>query len=313
MHVVNAARIYAMGTASVAIATTACVGFGEKPGPAPTAGDKIVWDYSEAPQSPSLSLWPPSSSVPERIKRNLRTHQEDDTLQVEVSGLDPGFVWQFSKPVNAGALRVELGSREGTSLQLFWAGTHCPSFKEECSAKVSVARGRQTIALLLPEEPLTELRLDFAEEKGHRVDIFRLDVLGERHVQTAWTAAPSTTTAIDSDGLAIVAGSNDPWVTAEIPQLKADSVDAVEVFCDAPKGTVSQLFWHGSECTHFEERCSVLFPPTESAAPTGTWVDLGAVPTWNGRIDGLRFDPGSAPARYVVERIALLRTTNRIR
>jgi hypothetical protein len=270
-----------------------------------------TWDFSGPERPVLLSLWPAQDEAPGRLKRHLKTNQHEGRLRLQVDGIDPAFIWQFEKPLHAGVFRVDLWSDQPNDVQLFWAGTRCPSFKEECSTVVRVPAERHTVEFMLPPEPLAELRLDFGQIQGLRLDVHALVVFQEPTIAVPWRSVlESTRVEQGGEGLIVHAADDDPWIVTDVPGLDASVADTIEVVIDAPLDTQGQLFWRGSVCPNFEERCSAQLHPMEAGA-TATSVDVSEITTWEGRIDGLRLDPGRHPGRYVVERIHLERVLKR--
>jgi hypothetical protein len=268
-----------------------------------------AWDY--ASDSPSeggdrvLSLWPAESRTPTPKVRYGRMSQEAGKLVVLSETNDPQVQWQFEVPVVAAALAGRVHSSAPGSIQVFWNTERCPTFRESCSQVHPLVKGEQTIGFAFGfRSPIRELRLDVVDRAGVRIELLELALGSTPILNTLWEpGSAQTRTELTPDGLKVVARDLDPWVWLGA-RFTARSVETVELVQEAPAGTVAQLFWRGSECPHYEERCSVNLAPVDGGVAVQA-AFMRFVDTWRGEVEGLRIDPGNQRGAYLVHRVAL--------
>jgi len=267
-----------------------------------------LYDFAGQPELSMLDLWPAGSDVPGRKKRQLLTRQEGTTLLATTDGPDPFFVWDFEKPVHAGALSVEVESDTEAPLQLFWSNESCKVYEERCSTTAQLAVGVQTVDYVLDRGvPLRGLRLDLPEVRGAKLTFRRIRLLERPRVTSGFHPRAGHTEAMPSpEGLRISSKTVDPWVIFQTPWLATDQVETVEVSLRTPPDAKPELFWQGAECPHYQDKCHVMLSPTEGK-PTLYSARVAEVPSWRGAIASLRLDPGDPPGDYVLEKLVLVR------
>jgi hypothetical protein len=268
-----------------------------------------AWDYaSEAPSEagkPVLSLWPAEPRTPAPKVRYARMSPEAGKLVVSSETNDPWLQWQFEVPVVAAALTGRVHSSAPGSIQVFWNTERCPTFRESCSQVHPLVKGEQAIGFAFGfRSAIRELRLDVTDRAGVRVEILELALGSTPIVSTIWEpGSAQTRTELTPDGLKVIAGDLDPWVWLGA-RFTARSVETVELVQEAPAGTAAQLFWRGSECPNYDERCSVRLAPADGGvAAQAAFVRF--VDTWRGEVEGLRIDPGNQRGAYLVHRVTL--------
>ena len=275
----------------------------------------VAWDYtsdssSEAGQ-PVLSLWPAEPRTPAPKVRYARMSPEAGKLVVLSETNDPWMHWQFEVPVVAAALTGRVDSSAPGSIQVYWNTERCPTFRESCSQVHPLVKGEQTIGFAFGfRSPIRELRLDVIDRAGARVELLELALGSTPILTTRWEpGSGQTRTELTPDGLKVVAGDLDPWVFLGA-RFTARSVEIVELVQEAPVGTAAQLFWRGSECPHYEEKCSVQLAPADGGVAAQA-AFMRFVDTWRGEVEGLRIDPGNQRGAYLVHRVALSNTRER--
>lgn len=271
-----------------------------------TNGDILSWDFgARSVEPPGRSLWPSEEGMPERLRRGMTTAKDNGLLTATVDGPDPAFIWQFQTPIEAAGLYVDAEFEEDAYLQVFWMTSRCKVYQEVCSTTEKAPKGRRTLQLILPRgDPIRELRLDLAEKNGLRIVFNRILLSREQSFDSAWTAFAPARVEVTDDGLIVRSAQRDPWIYTRVPPMSASSVDTVMFDVEAPRGSRAQFFWQGSECEHFDERCSVVLPILDGGA-TSLALSLDGIDAWNGQIEQLRFDPADGPGEYRIRRIAL--------
>ena len=268
--------------------------------------DVAIWDFPVALPQNTLHLWPLAPGSPLRSKRHLDTKTEPGKLTAVVAGDDPYFVWQLEMPLTAYGVHVVVETATPGALQLFWSTPKCPVFSEPCSTTFQLGAGRQAIDFPLDaHDPLRELRLDLPEGTGVELDFYEISVL--RTAELGFDFVPNENVGAmteASTGLYIDAMSRDPWITALTPGLDTSRITAAELVLRGAPGAVPQLYW-GTKGSGFTEAASSVFQTFDGGDVTHR-AKLHGRPDWTGKIDMLRLDPGDAPGRYVVERLALV-------
>lgn len=274
----------------------------ERPEP-PTA--PIAWDFPAEVPGAVVSLWPAPAHHPRRVRYRIKSREEGDLLKAEVDGRDPYFTWQLDSPLHAAALRVELESVGGGTLQAFWTCAQCPVFGEQCSARQDVGAGHRTVTFLIAaRDPIRDFRLDLPEGPGQTFSLRSVTALAEPALDVPWEPRASGTTVESAPyGLLVHALLDDPWMLVPTPGLHASRATAVEVTLHGPSGP-PQLYWTGP-CPQFTEDCSVRLVPVDAGALTHR-ADLRRSPLWKGDISALRLDPGPGRGEYWIDRIALV-------
>jgi hypothetical protein len=282
---------------------TACV---KDAAPVPPAvrTDIAVWDFPPE-LGAGLALFPPEARAPQRRKHHLSTRDEESRLVTVVEGIDPYLVWSFELPVAAFSVHLELDALADGQVQVFWNTPRCPVFSESCSAVSPIARGRQTVEVLLdPRDSLRELRVDLPDHTGATVVWNRIVVMRTASLAGVWApngAARDTT--LTPTGLAVQASGPDPWLAVGTPGFVAERATAVELVLRGT-GAAPQLFWAGPSGA-LSEASSVHLPAFDSGALTHRAILRGR-PGWSGAVRSLRLDPGADAGNYVIERFALV-------
>lgn len=295
----------ALFCAGLPVTSCVCVPSGPRKKP---PRDLALYDFAHPPDPPMLSLWPVGPKAPERKKRELLTRREGNSLRAITNGPGPFFIWEFQAPVRAGALSVEFESDAAAQLQLYWSDESCRTYNEQCSAKAQIVPGKQTVDFVLdPSQILYGLRLDLPRGRRVTLSFEHITLLARSRVSSGFAPRKDTTqVSTTPEGLRIISKQFDPWVTFSTPWLRADQVESVEATMHAAKGTRPELYWRGTECVNFSEKCHAWLLPV-AGKPELFRAKLVAVPTWRGGVMALRFDPGVGAGDYLLHRLVIVR------
>ncbi|HEX4334581.1 MAG TPA: hypothetical protein VH062_01635 [Polyangiaceae bacterium] len=268
--------------------------------------DVAVWDFPVELPKATVHLWPVVAGSPARSRRHMETKTEGGRLTAAVTGQDPYFLWQLETPVLAFGVNVVVDAESAGPLQLFYSTPRCAVFSEGCSVTLPLVRGRQTVAFVLDaHDPVRELRLDLPEHVGTRMAFEEITVLRSAELEQTFSPNENVTAASETPtGFFVDASAPDPWLVTSLGGLDTTRVTAVELVIRGPAGFAPQLYW-ASTPEAFQEPASVLFETADAGELTHR-AKLRGRPLWSGKVNALRFDPGSGPGRYIIERLALV-------
>ena len=287
-------------------ASAACVK-DEAPKRREVASSVAIWELPPELAGAEFRLFPPDKGAPVPGKRRLTTETEHGELRATVEGNDPYLVWRFETFAHAAVVRIDVEASQTGPLQLFWATARCPVFSEPCSATTIVPSGASIVSFLLDAaEPLRELRLDLPNQRGATCSFRSIALRTTGDLDAPWLAkGDQVELALTPNGLSLHARTNDPWMTVATPGLEAAWVGSIELVLRGPAGGEPQLYWEGA-CGGFSEVCSARLVPADAGALTHR-ASLSENPSWHGRIDRLRLDPGANAGEYLVEHLGLMR------
>jgi len=239
------------------------------------------------------------------------TRQEGPDLLATTDGEDPYFVWDFESPERFGALVLDVDADEVGRVQLFWANDDCKVYEERCSTSRMLVPGRQTVDFFLDAAKDTlGLRLDLPEEKGVRLRLHSINVLERPRLSTGFSPRQGHTAATATpEGLRLSSKTPDPWIVFETPWLDTSKVEAVEVELSGVGSAKPDLFWAGTTCPHFAERCRVTLEPSD--AGDHFVAKLSGVESWQGIAHDVRLDPSPDAGDYVLKSMVFVRVSKR--
>jgi hypothetical protein len=304
-------RVAELGTAFLCatLPATACVCEQGRPERAPgaVARELAFYDFAHQPDPAKMSFWRPGKETPNRKKRQLLTRQEGADLFATTDGLDPYFVWDFETPERLGAFVVDVTAEQPGRLQLFWANDDCQVYEERCSTSVTVAAGRQTVDFFLDAARDTRgIRLDLPEVKGAKLQFHSMSALDRTRLSTGFFPRQNhTTAAATPEGLRLSCRTPDPWIVFDTPWLDTAKVEAIEVELSGGGPGKPELFWSGSTCPYFMEKCHVTLEPSDGGSRFV--APLKGVAAWSGAARAVRLDPGPGAGDYLLKSLVFVR------
>lgn len=275
----------------------------------PPPRELAAFDFTGASGKTVLELWPAALAAPVRKKRQLLTRRDGNDLLATTHGPDPYFSWEFETPPQVAALSIDVDASAAGSLQLFWTNADCATFNESCSTIEALAAGRQTLYYVLDAaRPLAGLRLDPPEVQGLKLRIHGIRLLDVARFPEQALPKSGTTLTVAPDGLHISTTDQDPWLVFATPWLDARLVESAEVELRGATALSPQIYWTGSQCPVFGERCQTFLKPVPGKKDVYA-ARLAGLPGWQGRIHDVRFDPENAAGQYVLGRLVFVRSS----
>ncbi|MDI6828259.1 MAG: glycoside hydrolase family 99-like domain-containing protein [Armatimonadota bacterium] len=125
--------------------------------------------------------------------------------------------------------------------------------------------------------------------------------------ESSWSASQGLSdVGVENGCLVARSVGSDPAFYGPTVDIDASKYKTFEIRMKVDKGKQAQVFWAG-RLSSFNEKMSVRF----DIIPDGKFhlykIDLGAVPTWRGKITSLRFDPtDTGGARIEIDHIRFL-------
>jgi hypothetical protein len=276
------------------------------PAAPPAGGDVLAFQFAVSAEPPLLVLWPQDPVTPVRKDQKLAASTRDRALVLETKSADSWMMWQFETPLHAAVLAMDLSLPKPGTVQVFWSSLDCPLFEERCSESHALPAGRQHVDFRVSRKrALREIRLDLPAEAGLSVEVHSIDLLAKPWLRSGARPRENHTRGeLTKDGLVLSSSAEDPWLLLDTPELDAAKVDSIELEMESAAGAKPQLFWSGTECENFQEKCTVWLTPS---GPGKYQARLSGLPGWRGRVRVLRLDPSHEAARYVIRRVGLTR------
>ena len=270
----------------------------------------VYWDFTSAPEPPSVSLWPDASPSAERDPQGVTLSAGANALTVQPSGPRPHIVWRFEPPVSAALFTAEFGSTRPGTLIASWTAPGC-SPTDGCRAEMELGIDRRAFNVLLGQRsPVESFTLSMPATLAEGIEIFLMRFSSvPRAVQSAGTPNDSVVLTQSESGLEIASSTADPWVTLPVMGLDSASVESVELELLPGTDARPQLFWSGGACRHFHEECSLLLSP--GPTPGSFHAKFSSAHNSTGRIEMLRLDPSESEGTFVVRRLSLIRAQGR--